>query len=145
MQTMIRITRHKQRISKLLAFDPLKTPELMEEFTEHWYTSRNILPILVWWNAEVVDLFKQSEVGSLTRGLLYYSRKRAYHASTTKVKFLQAQSQTPFPPEKPAEKDTEMLTTPWCFPDDEVKMDAGELDRHDKWSPIIPYRRPCKQ
>lgn len=121
---MVRLTRHEQRFFSTVECDSLKTPELMEEAMLLLGTSENSLPSLVWWKTEVGKLFESNEGRTLASVLLYYSRRGAYNATTSKVYFLRAQGQTRFLRETSSEEDTEGLTIPWFFPDEEPKTGA---------------------
>lgn len=83
----MRLTGDKERFSSPAAFDPLQTPELMEELMVLLDTLETSLPSLVWWEAEVVQCFESNSGGPLARGLLYYSRKKAYHAFSSEGQF----------------------------------------------------------
>lgn len=139
------LNRKKQKLSRPVAFDPLKTSKLMGVTILLWGTSKNSLLSSACWEAQVVEHFKSNEGECLTSGLLQYARKRAYNATTSKVQFGRAQSQTRFLQITHSEEDTKGLTPPWGSQEEEPEKDASEIGKRGEWSPIFPFERPCKQ
>lgn len=67
---MMTLSRHKQMLSRPVAFDPFKLSELMENVMVPWDTSGNCFPSSVRLKAEGMELFESNEGGSSASGLL---------------------------------------------------------------------------